>query len=552
MEKQTTLNAYLRQSIVSNWDSEALTNLHNESYLYRDIARKIAKIHIMFEAGGIKPGDKVALVGRNSAEWVMALLAVMTYGAVGVPILSDFKPDVLEHLINHSDSKALFVDNSIWSHLNSDNLPDLRAVVRIEDYALLESRNEGIIEARRHLNEIYGKRYPERFKPSDFTVADVDPDSVILINYTAGSTGFSKGVMLTEHSLWSNIQFSIDGLTFLKPGDPMLSLLPLAHMYGLMFEILHGLVKGCHVFLLNRTPSPKILIDAFATVRPKLIICVPLVIEKIIKTRVFPTLRKPMMRMALKLPYVNDKILSKVRHKLIEAFGGNLLEMIIGGAGLAKDVETFLRKIQFPFTVGYGMTECAPLISYAPWNQQRPGSCGRAVDRVEVHVDSHDPATAPGILWVRGANVMKGYYKKPEATAEVMQDDWMNTGDICQIDDDGYIYIRGRNKNMILGPSGQNIYPEEIEQKLLDNDLVNECIVIEHNGRLRALIHPDEDAVNKAGLTNDESLNKAIDAIIANVNTNLPGYSQIANYRIVTEEFEKTPKRSIKRYLYKE
>jgi len=552
MEHQTTLNAYLRQAIVSNWNSEALTNLHNESYLYRDIARKIAKIHIMFEAGGIKPGDKVALVGRNSAEWVMALLAVMTYGAVGVPILSDFKPDVLEHLINHSDSKVLFVDNSIWSHLNSDNLPQVRAVVRIEDYALLESHDDAIVEARQHLNEIYGKRYPERFKPSDFRVADVDPDSVILINYTAGSTGFSKGVMLSEHALWSNIQFSIDGLTFLKPGDSMLSLLPLAHMYGLMFEILHGLVKGCHVYLLNRTPSPKILIDAFTTVRPKLIVCVPLVIEKIIKTRVFPTLRKPMTQLMLKLPYISDKILAKVRHKLIEAFGGNLLEMIIGGAGLAKDVEAFLRRIRFPFTVGYGMTECAPLISYAPWDKQRPGSCGRPVDRIEVHVDSHDPATAPGILWVRGANLMKGYYKNPEATAEVMQDEWMNTGDICQIDDDGYIYIRGRNKNMILGPSGQNIYPEEIEQKLLDNDLINECIVIEHDGRLRALIHPDEETAKSAGLTDDESLKKAIDTIIANVNSNLPGYSQIANSRIVTEEFEKTPKRSIKRYLYKE
>lgn len=552
MQNQSTLNEYLRQAITENWNNEALTNFKGSTYLYRDIARKIAKIHLMFKAGGIEKGDKIALVGRNSAEWVMALLASLTYGAVAVPILSDFKPDTLEHLVSHSDAKVLFVDDSIWTKLNHDNMPGLRAVVRIEDYALLDSRDEEILRARRHLNELFGKDFPERFRPEDFKVARVAADDIVLINYTAGSTGFSKGVMLSERALWSNIQFSIDGLTFINPGDTILSLLPLAHMYGLMFEMLHGLVKGCHVYLLNRTPTPRVLIEAFSVVRPKLIICVPLVIEKIVKTRIFPTIHKPMMRFMLKMPYVDKVILKKIRKKLIDAFGGNLLEMIIGGAGLAKDVETFLRSIDFPFTVGYGMTECAPLISYCPWDKQRPASCGRAVDRMEVRVDSPDPTEIPGVLWVRGDNVMTGYYKNDEATAEVMDDGWMNTGDICQMDNDGYIYIRGRNKNLILGPSGQNIYPEEIEQKLNDNSLVNESIVIDHNGHLRALIHPDEEAVKAAGLTNEEALKKALESVISHVNSNLPGYSQIADMRIVKEEFEKTPKRSIKRYLYKE
>lgn len=550
MKPQPTLNKYIHQAIVENWNSEALSNLHAETYLFRDLARKIAKIHIMFEAAGIERGDKVAMCGKNSAEWTIAFLSVVTYGAVAVPILADFKSDTIHHLVNHSGAKVLFADQNTWNHLQESEMPELIGVVRIEDYSLLLSRSTDVTRARHHLNELFGKRFPERFTPSDVKFADVKPDELVLINYTAGSTGFSKGVMLSERVLWSNVQFCIDGLTFLKPGDQMLSLLPLAHMYGLMVEVVHPLVKGCHVFMLNRVPSPKILLDAFATIRPKLIVAVPLVLEKIIKTRVFPTLEKPLMKVLLHTPFVRGKVLDKVRAKLIKAFGGNLLQMIIGGAGLSKDVETFLREIRFPVTVGYGMTECGPLISYAPWDIQRPGSCGRVVDRMEVRVDSDDPVNRPGVLWVRGMNVMDGYYNNPEATGSVMRDGWMSTGDICQVDEDGFIYIRGRDKNMILGPSGQNIYPEEIEQKINEVPLVNESIVVDDHGRLIALIHPDYDAAKAAGLQDDASLKAAIDDAVKGVNNELPGYSKVAEVRIYKDEFEKTPKRSIKRYLY--
>lgn len=553
MKPQSSLNAYLRQAIVDNWNTEALSNFHGTTYLYRDIARKIAKIHLIYHSAGLQKGDKVALCGHNSAEWVIAFLATVTYGATAVPILSDFKEDTLHHLVNHSDAKLLFADSAIWAKLNGESMPALSAVVKIEDFSLLLARNDKITYAREHLNEMFGNRYPERFAPADVDFAYVAPQETILINYTAGSTGFSKGVMLTEKALWSNVQYSIDGLDFLKPGDDMLSLLPLAHMFGLLVEVLHPLVKGCHIYLLNRTPSPKILLDAFASVRPKLIVAVPLILEKIIKTRVFPTLEKPLMRFLLHIPGINTMVLGKVKEKIVAAFGGNVQEIIIGGAGLAKDVEDFLRKIRFPFTVGYGMTECGPLISYCPWDKQRPGSCGRVVDRMEISVDSDDPATRPGVLWVKGDNVMAGYYKNPEATDGVMRNGgWMNTGDICQVDADGYIYIRGRDKNMILGPSGQNIYPEEIEAVLNDSPFVAESIVVDNNGHLEALIYPDLDAMKSAGLdsTNDELVKTTLQSVITQANRSLPAYSHISGLHVRKEEFEKTPKRSIKRYLY--
>lgn len=550
MKSQPTLNKYIQQTIVDNWNSEALSNLHSETYLYRDLARKIAKMHIMFEAANLQKGDRIALCGKNSAEWAIAFLAAITYGAVAVPILVDFNPKTIHHLVNHSEAKVLFADQVTWNRLKESEMEGLIGVVRIEDYSLLLSRSPEVTRARHHLNEIFGKRFPERFTPANVNYAEVKPEEIVLINYTAGSTGFSKGVMLPERALWSNIQFCIDGLTFLKPGDPMLSLLPLAHMYGLIVEVIHPLVKGCHVFLLNRVPSPKILLDAFSTIRPKLIVAVPLVLEKIIKTRVFPTLEKPAIKMLLHLPLIREKIMAKVKDKIIAAFGGNLLEMIIGGAGLSKDVESFLREIKFPVTVGYGMTECGPLISYAPWNIQRPGSCGRVVDRMEVRVDSVDPVNKPGVLWVRGMNVMDGYYNNPEATVDVMQDGWMNTGDICQIDEDGFIYIRGRDKNMILGPSGQNIFPEEIEQKINNIPIVNESIVIDDKGRLVALIHPDYDATKAAGLLDESQIKATLTETLSEVNKELPAYSKVADFIVHEEEFEKTPKRSIKRYLY--
>ena len=444
----------------------------------------------------------------------------------------------------------LFIGQNNWENIDADAMPALQAIFLIDDYSLLVSRDERISEARRHLNELFGHKYPERFTPEDAVYEPRDPDDVIFINYTSGSMGFSKGVMITEHNMWSNIQYTLDHLEFLLPGDPLVSMLPLAHMFGMMVEFLHPFVKGCHIYFLTRTPSPRIIMEAFATVKPKLIVAVPLIIEKIIKTRVFPLLDKPMMKLMLKMPFVDDVLLGKIKEKLTQTFGGNLQEMVIGGAGLNKDVETFLRRIHCPFTVGYGMTECAPLIAYAPWEESRPQSCGRIVDRMEMRVDSPDPAEVPGVLWVRGANVMKGYYNNPEATKAVMQDGWMNTGDICTVDADGYIYIRGRDKNMILGPSGQNIYPEEIEQRLSNMPYVCECLVVDSGGgRLQALIYPDIENATQQGMTMPQ-IEDLMRQNVEQLNHELPAYSHISDTSVMYEEFEKTPKRSIKRYLY--
>lgn len=550
MENKTTFNEYLREAIIKNWDSEALTNYKCQTYLYRDLARKIEKIHIMCRAAGVQPGDKVALCGKNSAEWVMALLSVMTYGAVAVPIMSDFTPETLEHLINHSDAKVLFIDRALWKTVREEKMPGLIGVVCVEDYSLLYYRDEAIHYARQNLNSLFGQMYPERFTPADVKFAYVKPDETVLINYTAGSTGFSKGVMVPEKALWSNIQFCIDDLHFLKPGDNMLSILPLAHMYGLVVELLHSIVKGCHVYLLNRTPSPKILLEAFGVTKPKLVISVPLVLEKIIRTRVFPRLHTPLMKFMLHVPGVKQNILAKVRKTLMDAFGGNLIEMIVGGAPLAKDVEDFLRAIDFPVTVGYGMTECAPLISYCPHETHRAGSCGKVVDRMKVRIDSPDPAHRPGILWVKGENVMKGYYKNDEATQAVVRKGWLNTGDICLLDDDGYLYIKGRDKNMILGPSGQNIYPEEIEAVINEQPIVVESVVVDNNGAIEALVYPDFDLLQEKGLNGDDEIKNALKEMIKDVNRRLPSYSQVSKVHLQYDEFEKTPKRSIKRYLY--
>ena len=550
MEPRKHLNEYIQDSIRQNWEELALTDFHGVSFQYRDVARKIAKLHLLFEQTGIERGDKVALCGRNSAQWAIAALACLTYGAVAVPILHDFKSDNIHHLVTHSDSKLFFVDESIWENLDADSMPNIAGALLIADYSLLFSRNKQLTEARAHLNELFGHRWPDRFTADDVVYPTFDHDTMALINYTSGSTGFSKGVMLTYGNLWSNIQYSIDGLKFLKPGDGMVCMLPLAHMYGLVFEMIHTFVKGCHIYFLTRTPSPKVIMDAFATVRPKLIITVPLIIEKIIRTRVFPMLDKPLMKLLVHIPLVDEHLLGKIKEKLDETFGGQLKQMIIGGAGVNADVAAFLRRIKFPFTVGYGMTECAPLITYAPWDEQRPGSCGRIVDRMEARIDSPDPANVPGVLYVRGANVMKGYYKNPEATAGALdKDGWLNTGDICSMDADGFLTIRGRDKSMILGPSGQNIYPEEIEQKLNSMLYVDESLVVDDDNKLVALIYPDFDNAHKANLT-DADIEQQMQHNIDQLNTELPAYSRISRMRILHEEFEKTPKRSIKRYLY--
>ncbi len=544
-----TIIQYIQDSIKSNWNLLALTDFHGSSFQYRDVARKIAKLHLAFESAGLRKGDKIALCGRNSAEWAVAFLATVTYGAVAVPILHEFKPDNIHHLVDHSEARLLFTDQAIWDHLDAKLMDKLEGVVNLSDYSLIMSRNKQLTEARNNLNELFGKRYPERFTPDDVVYADRDMDDIAVINYTSGSTGFSKGVMLTIRNLSSNLKFAVENLEFFKPGDSLVCMLPLAHMYGLMVELLHPLAKGCHVYFLTRVPSPAVILDAFATVKPKLIVAVPLIIEKIIKTKVFPLLEKPMMRVLLHVPFVDDKLLDKIKTNLLEAFGGNVKEIIIGGAGLNKDVETFLRRIQFPYTVGYGMTECGPLIAYAPWQEARPASCGRPVDRMECRIDSPDPVNIPGELWVKGDNVMAGYYKNQEATDSAMRDGWMNTGDLCTMDPDGFIYIRGRNKNMILGPSGQNIYPEEIEQKINNLPYVAESLVIDDHGSLTALIVPDLEAAEKDGI-DGSMIGKLMDDNINTLNKELPAYSHIKNVRIQDREFEKTPKRSIKRFLY--
>lgn len=539
----------ISDSIRKNWNELALTDFHGSSFQYRDLARKIAKLHLAFEHAGIKRGDKIALCGRNSAQWAVAFLATLTYGAVAVPILHEFKPDNIHHLINHSDARLLFVNNGIWENLDPESMPNIEGAVKLNDFSLLFSRNKNLDDARHRLNELFGKRYPERFTPDDVRYVPRDSEDLALINYTSGSTGFSKGVMLSYRNLWSNVRFTIDGLTFLGAGDGMVCMLPLAHMYGLVVELLQPIVKGCHVYFLTRMPSPKVIIEAFALVKPKLIVTVPLIIEKIIKNKVFPLLDKPMMKILLHVPVVDAKLLAKIKEKLTDTFGGNLREIIVGGAALNKDVEKFLRRIEFPYTVGYGMTECAPLVAYAPWDKQRPGSCGRIVDRMTIKVDSPDPEHVPGVMWVKGDNVMQGYYKNSEATSAVMNSGWMNTGDIGTIDADGYIYIRGRDKNMILGPSGQNIYPEEIEQLLNNMPYVNESLVIDDHGTLVALIYPDLDTATNEGLSSSD-IEKLMNDNVHQVNNDLPAYSKIKSIKIMHEEFEKTPKRSIKRYLY--
>ncbi len=551
MKMQDTLTGYIEQSLRDNWERPALSDYHGTTLTYKDVARKIAKLQIAFKHAGLKPGDKIALCGRNSAQWAVAALASITYGTVTVPILHDFKPDTIHHLVTHCEAQLLFTDSSTWETLDHENMPLLKGVVNIADYSLLFSRSEAFTEARENLNRLFGDKYPERFTVEDVVYPRFDKDLICLINYTSGSMGFSKGVMLSYGSLWSNVQYSIDGLDFLKPGDGFVSMLPLAHMFGLTVEMLHPFVKGCHVYFLGRTPSPKILLGAFAEVKPKLIVAVPLVIEKIVKTRVFPLLDKPLMKLLMHLPFVDAKLMEKIKQQLTAAFGGNLQELIIGGAGLNKDVEVFLRKIQFPYTVGYGMTECGPLICYSSWDTQKQASCGHVVDRMELRVDSPDPATTPGVLWVRGDNVMKGYFKNDEATAACMGDDgWMNTGDIAQIDGDGYVFIRGRDKNMILGPSGQNIYPEEIEQQLNNLPYVAESLVVSRDGKLVALVHPDYDNAGKQGL-GDAQIDAQMRDNIKSLNAVLPSFSQISDVQIFTEEFEKTPKRSIKRFMYK-
>lgn len=558
---QKDIVCIFEQVLKKEWEHLALTNFNGESMQYKDLARKIAKLHLMFSHAGIKPGDKIALCGKNSAHWAVSFFAVMTYGAVVVPLLHEFKPDNIHHLVNHSDSRILFVDKSIYENLDPELMGGVEGAIRIDDFSLLYSRNEQLSNARAHLNEYFGREYPERFTADDVHYFEVkDPDSLALINYTSGSTGFSKGVMLSHKAIWSNIEAVKRILHDIpRPGDSMVCMLPMAHMYGLTIDMLHGICKGAHLYFLTRQPSPKVLVEAFRQARPRMIITVPLIIEKIIKTKVFPTLERPLNRLLLHTPLIDKKVLERVRTALMETFGGQLEMMIVGGAGLNRDVEEFLHRINFPITVGYGMTECAPLIGYAhprgfkPEDDREfaPGSCGRVVPRMEVKVLSPDPEHIPGELMVKGDNVMLGYYKNEKATEQVMRPDgWMLTGDVGTVDTKGNIFLRGRNKTMILGPNGQNIYPEEIEQKINNMPLVAESLVVDAGeGKLKALIYPDLDEAQREGLSR-EQIKEQIDKDIAELNPMLESYSSISSVKMMDEEFEKTPKRSIKRYLY--
>lgn len=546
-----SLNALLKDSILRNWDNMALSDLGGINYQYKDVALLMAKLHIIFDAAGLRPGDKVAICGKNSSDWAVIFLSCLTAGVIAVPILHEFKADMVHHLINHSGSRLLFVDAAIWENLDEKVMPDLVGAIYISELGMPLSRSGRLTDTRNNLNEYFGRKYPYSFDKKDVDFYEDKPDELAVISYTSGSTGMSKGVMLPYVSFWSNVRFCLDNLDFLKPGQGVVNMLPLAHLYGLTIDMIHPFCKGCHLHFLTRLPSPKVILKAFADVRPTLIITVPLILEKIIRNNVFPLLDKPVMKLLLKVPFLDDRLLAKIKENLLAAFGGNLKEIIVGGAPLNPDVEKFLYRIGFPVTVGYGMTECGPLISYAPSSISKPRSVGRIVDRMEVGIDSLDPLTVPGNILVRGENLMKGYYKNDKATREVFPDDsgWMNTGDMGIIDEEGHIFIMGRSKTMILGPSGQNIYPEEIEQKLNILPYVSESLIIDDGGSLVALIHPDFEAANDQHL-DDAAIESIMDDNLETLNAMLPAYSKVKRYKIMDVEFEKTPKRSIKRFLY--
>ncbi len=540
---------YIEESIRNNWNRPALTDFKGATSSYKDVARKIEKLHLLFEHCGIRKGDKIALCSRNTSNWGIAFLATLSYGAVAVPILNEFKPDNVHHIVNHSESRILFAGDVVWENLDETAMPNLDGVIRIEDYSLRCANKKELIQARAKLNELFGQKYPERFTPEDVHYEYEHPEQLAVINYTSGTTSSSKGVMLPYRSLRTNVQFAIDTYG-INPGEQVVCMLPMAHMYGLAFEFMYQFVNGTHIHFLSRTPSPKIIADAFAEVQPDLIITVPLVIEKIIKKKVFPTIEKPHMKLLMNIPLINDKIRDSIRQKVISAFGGKFKELIIGGAALNKEVETFLRSIRFPYTVGYGMTECGPLLSYDNWQTFRQGSCGKAVPRVELRIDSPDPQQIVGEILAKGECVMSGYYRNPEATATAIDSEgWLHTGDMGIIDKDGYLFIKGRCKNMILSSNGQNIYPEEIEDKLNNMPYISESIVIDKEEKLVALIYPDFDAVN-ADHISEEKLAEIMAENLKSLNHQLPAYSQVSNFKLYNEEFEKTPKRSIKRFLY--
>ncbi len=538
---------YIEQSIRQNWDIEALSNYREKGYTYKEIAALMLKYQLFFRDIGIVEGDKVALIGRNSANWCAIYLSVLTYGAVVVPILPDFKPDDLVNLINHSDSKLMFADEKIFETIRNSSIPAIDGVISLDDFSLLDS-NARIKEVYSLLDEKFIKTWPE-LRPDLIRFANIDSENLAVISYTGGTTGFSKGVMIPHRSLTANIKFAQEHMP-LKPGDPLVSFLPLAHTYGCAFEFLFPFTIGCHITILSKTPSPQIILQAFSEIKPRLILLVPLVIEKIFKKQILPVIRKPQMKVLLAIPGLNKIIHKKIKDKLTDSFGGRFTEVVIGGAALNSEAESFFRKIGFRFTVGYGMTECGPLISYASWDTTRLGASGKAVDTLEITIDSSNPEKEVGEIILRGDNVMLGYYKNEKATKEIIDEKgWMHTGDLGVIDKDGNIYIKGRSKVMILGPSGKNIFPEEIEAVINNMDYIAESLVILEDNKLIGLIYPDFDMMKKDGIPEDQ-LSQILEKTRKSVNEKIPEYMAVTKFRIQSEEFIKTPKRSIRRFLY--
>ena len=546
----TSVNKIFEVAFKKNWDRPAISNYQGVTLKFCDVARRMEKLHIMFEECGLQKGDKVAICSRNQANWAVSFLATMTYGAVPVPLLHEFKSSNIHHLVNHSEAKILFVDDVIWEGLSETEMPELHAIIQVNTFKLLYAKEENIVQAREHLNELFGRKYPNAFTSADLDYYEDSADELAIINYTSGTSGFSKGVMIPYRAIFSNLEFAKTVLPGLNNTKSVVSMLPSAHMYGLMFELLYELSVGAHVYFLSRVPSPKIIMQALAEVKPYVIIAVPLVIEKIYKTKVKPILEKEGIKVLMKLPVLNQVVMSKIRTELVNAFGGEFYEVIIGGAAFNKEVEAFFKKMGFPFTVGYGMTECAPIITYDDWQVEKLYSCGKAAPNMEIRIASADPKNIPGEIQVKGANVFLGYFKNEDATAEVLTEDgWFRTGDMGVMDEDGSLFIKGRTKCMILGPSGQNIYPEEVETVINSQPYVVDSLVVEDNGGLTALIYPDFQQGAREGMNQDAFI-KYMEGTLADLNKELPNYAKLKKIEVMSEDFERTPKKSIKRYLY--
>ena len=552
MENIPSFNALIQKTILDNWDKDALTDFKGATLQYHDVARKIEKLHIMFENSGVVKGDKIALAGRNSANWAVAFLATLTYGAIAVPILHEFTADQIHNIVNHSEAKLLFVGDVVATQIDATKMPGLEGIIYIPDYSLVVSRTDKLTYAREHLNEMFGQKYPKYFRKQhvDYYVEE-DPNQLAMINYTSGTTGFSKGVMIPYRAMWSNADFAEHVLgDKIKAGDSVISILPMAHMYGMAFEFIFEFLKGCHVFYLTRVPSPAIIAQAFSEVKPAVIIAVPLVIEKIIKKKVFPKIQTNRMRMLMHMPVVSKKVNEKICEQVTNAFGGNFYEVIIGGAAFNKEVETFLHKIGFRYTVGYGATECAPIICYADYKEFVPGSCGKAALHMQVRINSSDPENIPGEILCKGPNVLLGYYKNEQATREAIDSDgWFHTGDLGLMDAEGNVFIKGRSKTMLLSANGQNVYPEEVEDQLNSMPMVTESVMIQEGDKFIGLVYPDFDEAKAMGFTR-EDLENIMEQNRKDLNVVLPAYCRLAEIRIHEEEFEKTPKKSIKRFLY--